>query len=203
MDNEILKEELFKNNTEHEVFKRQKHSTLNEVVKHVKEYNGRNFLVELNINSIVPFINRSDLKDQDDYWEHVVSLLFMNELDYRYNIKSNHSLDDEKRILSRGSKEEYNKYEEALLDRNDVIESINNVGIEYPRLHIIIEYINNDNIWNELVNYLANDLPFATMIYTDGEMPPIMDENRYVLFDKENEGIIHIPVKGYTYEKKI
>ena len=206
MDNKYLENEIKNNHESHEVFKRQRHSDLDKIT----DYTDKNDIVlNITVNNIVPFISKSDNREKENYWNHSVSLILMNELNYRYGIKTNHDLEEEKRIITRADNNEYNRLDSIVINRDDVIETIRNLNLDNPRFHIILNYINKDEIWTELFNYFQDDLPFITMIYSDNDIPGMVDKEynelnyEYIIFDKEDDGIVNHPLKAKTYEKKI
>lgn len=223
LDNEFLDREFNNNYQVHEIFKYQKHRTLDTLKKNIKE--NDELLLEIDINNIMPFYkhrNNFDFESIEEYnfWNHVVSVLFMQELSENYNIYTNHDILTEKKILTRDSFEEYQKYESILINRNDVIETIKNLNLDNKRIHIVLRFVNNEFIWKELVNYLEDDLPFITMIYSDSDIYRFKvernemecgfptDEYKYKIFDKNKEGYESYRLENskndyLKYEKKI
>ena len=199
-----IKRELKNNYSSHEVFNYQGKNALEEVDKYVKENGSNNILFEININNMMPYYKHrteftSESQDEEKYWNHVVSILFFNQLKENYGIDNHSDLDTQKKIMTREEVSEYYKAEPALLNRNDVIEAIKELNI--PRVHIVVRSLNNEPVWKELVNYLQDDLPFKTMLYSEGEIPKVkvdvagLDEKvpfeeaySFILFDKQDEG---------------
>lgn len=173
IENEILEREFINNYGIHEVFEYQSTSDLDNLVKSIKDSNE--ILLQININNIIPFYkHRNNFKDDSEeeskYWNHIISILFMTQLKEKYNLDMVHDLEEEKKIITREPFETYQQYESALLDRNDFIEAIRNLNLDNTRVHIVIRSFNNENVWKELLNYLEDNLPFITMIYSDGDM---------------------------------
>lgn len=202
---ETIKRELKNNYSSHEVFNYQGTNALEEVVKYVK-YNENDILFEININNIMPYYKHrtefvSESQDEEKYWNHVVSILFFNQLKENYGIDNHSDLDTQKKIMTREEVSEYYKAEPALLNRNDVIEAIRELNNPNARVHIVVRALNNESIWKELTNYLQDGLPFKTMLYSEGEIPKVkvdvegLDEKipfeeayNFILFDKQDEG---------------
>lgn len=223
LDNKYLEREFNNNYQVHEIFKYQKHGTLDTLIKNIKEKHEP--LLEIDINNIMPFYkhrNNFEFESIEEYnfWNHVISILFMQELSDNYNIETNHDVLAEKKIITRDSFEEYQKYESILINRNDVIETIKNLNLDTKRLHIVLRYVNNEFIWKELVNYLEDDLPFITMIYSDSDIYRFKvngkeiecgfptDVYKYKMFEKDKEGYESYRLESskndcLKYEKKI
>lgn len=216
MENKFLDRELRTNHYYNEIFKRQKHNDLDTLIMNLK-ISGKDVIFELNINNAIPFCKNGSIfepnsEEEKNYWNHVVALLFMNQLKEKYDIESDHNLEDEKRIITRLPQEEYLKYEDCLVNRDDIVQEIKKLPLLSPRVHIIVRYINSDSIWKELINYFDSDIPLITMIYTDGEMPIEISEeikqktNPFYIFNKDEDGEFIIQKsknKGLIHEKKI
>lgn len=190
IDNEYMEEELDNNHSIGEVFKNQRHTTLDSLTKKI-ENNENDILVNISINNIVPFLKRgqetTELYD-DPYWDSVVSLIIMNELKEKYGASTYHNLDVEKVLLTRAPLNEYVNNRYCMVSMEDVVYSISEMNLTNPRVHIILEQVKNDNIINELCRYLDGNLPFVTMIYSDGEVIVNSDKYDYMLFDKYEDG---------------
>ena len=207
MENVFLEREFNNNHEVHEIFKYQRNEDIDDLEKMVTESDDNEILLKININNIMPFLKHKsniekDSEDEEKFWNHVVSTLFMSQLNDKYKNESIHNIDEEKKVLTRDEFDVYQKVESALINRDDVIESIRNQNIDNPRLHIIINYFNNENVWKELVNYLEDDLPFITMIYSESDLFRFKEENAeindmdypsdlysYKVFKKSEEGI--------------
>ena len=207
IENEFLEREFNNNHEVHEIFKDQRNEDIDNLEKNILESNGNEILFKININNIMPFLKHKsniekDSEEEEKFWNHVVSILFMSQLDDKYKIESVHNVDEEKKIITRDNFDVYQKVESALINRDDVIELIRNLNLDNPRLHIIITYFNNENVWKELVNYLEDDLPFITMIYSESDLFRFKEEDAeindmdypsdlysYKVFKKSEEGI--------------
>ena len=227
IENEFLEREFNNNHEVHEIFKYQRNEDIDNLEKNILESNGNEILLKININNIMPFLKHKsniekDSEEEEKFWNHVVSILFMSQLDDKYKIESVHNVDEEKKIITRDNFDVYQKVESALINRDDVIELIRNLNLDNPRLHIIITYFNNENVWKELVNYLEDDLPFITMIYSESDLFRFKEEDAeindmdypsdlysYKVFKKSEEGIESNRLKisknnsVLLYEKKI
>lgn len=227
IENEFLEREFNNNHEVHEIFKYQRNEDIDNLEKNILESNGNEILFKININNIMPFLKHKsniekDSEEEEKFWNHVVSILFMSQLDDKYKIESVHNVDEEKKIITRDNFDVYQKVESALINRDDVIELIRNLNLDNPRLHIIITYFNNENVWKELVNYLEDDLPFITMIYSESDLFRFKEEDAeindmdypsdlysYKVFKKSEEGIESNRLKisknnsVLLYEKKI
>ena len=175
IDNMVLERELKDNHSMHELFEYQRNSTLDGVVKTLKESNGNDILLQISINNVIPFYKFRasflyESEEESRYWNHIISILFMSQLKEKYDLETSHEIEEEKKVMTRESFETYQLFESTLVDRNDVIEAIRKLGLENPRLHIVVSSFNNEFVWKELVNYFQDGLPFITMIYTDGNM---------------------------------
>lgn len=223
IDNEFLEREFNNNYQVNEIFKYQRHRALDKLMRNIKEKNE--LLFEIDINIIMPFYkhrNNFEFESEEEYnfWNHALSILFMQELSENYNIETKHDILTEKKILTREDFEEYQKYEDVLINRNDVIEAIKQLNLDSNRIHIVLRFVNNEFIWKELVNYLDEDLPFITMIYSDSDIYRFKvngknheegfptDIYKYKIFDKEREGQESYRLENskndcLTYEKKI
>lgn len=221
IENEYLEREFANNYQTHELFNYQRRETIDSIMNRINDNPNGDILLQININNIMPFykhrnnfINNS--VEEYNYWNHVVSILFMSQLKEKYDFNTIHDIDKEKRIITREPFDDYKKTEPALLNRNDVIELIKNLNFDNPRLHIVIKHFNNEDIWNELVNYFDDDLPFITMIYSDCDVYRFFaksndcpsDNYKYKFFDKSREGIESYKLENYKdevlkYEKKI
>ena len=203
IDNKFVKEELENNYEKNEIFKHQRHSTISQIEDYIKENGTNEILLDIDINNITPFLKLGSLlKDDNEYWNHVVALLFMQDLEFKYNYKSDHEIDAEKRILSRDI-ENYESLKHLIINNNDVYDSIKRNNPTISRIHIILKYINNENIIDEVLNYIDEESTFTTMIYSDSEIPIDKISNRYKVkvYDKDEDGVLIYKVK--TYEKKI
>lgn len=190
IDNEKLEREFNNNKTSHEVFEHQRTGTLDVLEKRIKDNNE--VLFQLSINNIMPFYKHKGhfvdgSKEETRFWNHVVAILFMTELRNRDGLDTCHDIDEEKKIITREDFDIYEKVEDALLDRADVIETIKKLGS--PRIHIIARYFNNQDVWKEVLSYLGEDLPFVTMIYSDGEINVPESTYTYIHYDKQEEGL--------------
>ncbi len=222
IDNKYLEREFNTNYEYHEIFNYQKNETLDVLEKRIKSSGKNDILLKININNIVPYYkHRSNIEHNSDeekkYWNHVVSILFATQLKEMYEIDSIRNIDEEKRVVVRGTFEEYKKLQDVLLNRDDIIEIIRNLKFDNTRLHIVINYFNNEYVWNELINYLSDDLPFITMIYSDSDIYRLMfnakefptEHYKYVMFDKNEEGKVSYKLldteknEVLKYEKKI
>ena len=227
IENEFLEREFNNNHEVHEIFKYQRNEDIDNLEKNILESNGNEILLKININNIMPFLKHKsniekDSEEEEKFWNHVVSILFMSQLDDKYKIESVHNVDEEKKIITRDNFDVYQKVESSLINRDDVIELIRNLNLDNPRLHIIITYFNNENVWKELVNYLEDDLPFITMIYSESDLFRFKEEDAeindmdypsdlysYKVFKKSEEGIESNRLKisknnsVLLYEKKI
>lgn len=204
LENKYLEREFNYNYQVHEIFKYQQHRTLDTLIKKINE--KKELLLEIDINAIMPFYkHRNNFEfesdEEYDFWDHVISNLFMQELNEKYKIVTLHDIETEKRILTRDSFKEYEKRKGLLLDRNDVIETIRQLNLDSNRIHLVIRFVNNEFIWKELVNYLDDDLPFITMIYSDSDIYRFKVDQKefngqnlptnvykYKIFDKDKEG---------------
>lgn len=186
---EYLEEEFNNNHSIGEIFKNQRHDTLDSLVDRVNNSN-EDIVLQISLNNIMPLLkHKNNIKDTDEeklYWDNVVSILLMNELVEKYGTNTSHNLDDEKRIMTRGEYEEYKSVQNGIVNHNDIIESIR--SLNNPRVHIILECVKNENIHNELISYLDGNLDFVTTIYTDGEITVNNQDIDYVLFDRNEEG---------------
>ena len=203
IDNKFVKEELENNYETSDIFKHQRHSTISQIEDYLKENGTNEILLDIDINNITPFLKLGTLlKDDDEYWNHVVALLFMQDLEFKYNYKTDHEIDAEKRILSRDI-ESYEDLKHLIINKNDVFDSIKRNNPDAKRIHIILKYINNENIIDEVLNYIDEESTFTTMIYSDSELPIDKIYNRYKVkvYDKDEDGVLIYKVK--TYEKKI
>ena len=207
IDNDYIIDSLNNNYEDNEIFKLQRRDNLSSLEKTINEMPQGEILFVIDFNQIVPFHRlRSNFKDddiEDDiFWNHAVSLLFMNILHENYFIETKHDLDEEKKLLTRASLEDYKKAEPILVNRNDVIETIKELGFTNPRLHIIMRYINNENVIGEVTNYLDDSLPFSVKLYSDCEIPTDRLINVKV-YDRDSEGKTVNKITGKAYEKKI
>ena len=203
IDNKFVKEELENNYETNDIFKHQRHSTISQIEDYLKENGTNEILLDIDINNITPFLKLGTLlKDDDEYWNHVVALLFMQDLEFKYNYKTDHEIDAEKRILSRDI-ESYEDLKHLIINKNDVFDSIKRNNPDAKRIHIILKYINNENIIDEVLSYIDEESTFTTMIYSDSELPIDKIYNRYKVkvYDKDEDGVLIYKVK--TYEKKI
>ena len=223
IDNEYLEREFNNNYKVHEIFKYQGHATLDTLIKKIKDSNE--ILLEINNNNITPFYkHRENFEfesiEEYSFWNHIISVLFMQELSDSYDIETNHDILLEKKILTGESFEDYQKYEKILINRNDVIEAIKKLNVDKKRVHIVLRFVNNEFIWKELVNYLEDDLPFITMIYSDSDIYRFTvngkgnecgfptDVYKYIMFEKDKKGYESYRLEDskngcLKYEKKI
>ena len=208
IDNEYVLKSLTTNYEDNEVFKHQKHETLNGIEETLKAMNKDEILFELDLNKLMAFSKlRNTFKDneteEDNFWNHAIALLFMNTLYEDYFIETKHDLDEERKVLIRDNVEEYKNVESALVDRNDVIEAIKELSLTRPRVHIILRYVNNEDVIEEVLNYMDGDIPIK--IYSDAEIPEekIANKRGVKVYDKDEEGITIDQVVGKSYEKKI
>ena len=194
---------------DNEIYKKQNHEVLNELTEQLESMSKNEILFEIDLNKVVPFnklrnIIKENNMDIDAFWNHTVSLLFMNTLYEKYFIETKHDLDEERKILVRDSIEDYQRAESILVNRNDVIETIKELQLTNPRLHIVLRYINNEGVIDEVLNYIDESIPFPINIYSDGEIP----EERYInksnvkVYEKDKE-VLAINNTGKKYEKKI
>lgn len=203
-NNEILEREFQNNYSIHEVFEYQSVSTLESVIKKINQSEKNEILLQININNMMPFYKlKATLKNNDQeerkFWNHLISILFMTQLEEKYGVDSLHNIEVEKKLMTREPFENYSKYENIIINRNDVIESIKKMNLDGLRLHFIIRSFNDECIWKELVHYLGDKLPFVTMIYSDGNMPAwridseeekeLTDLYKFKSFDGLEEGI--------------
>ncbi len=205
--NEYVINSITTDNNEKEVFKHQRHETLNGIEELIEKLPKKEILFELDLNQIMSFSKlRNNIKDDDRnydiFWNHVISLLFMTDLYEKYFIETKHDLEDERKLLSRDNVDEYFNREWSLVTRDDVFEAIDELTLKNPRVHIILKYVNNDNVLDEVLTYLDGDIPVK--IYSDGE---IADEKlrgkKVKIYDRENPGLDINEVLGHSYEKKI
>lgn len=217
IENNNIDRELRVNHFSNEIFKKQRHSDLDAVAANVRILN-RDVVLELDINNTVPFCNNSKSitpgsKEDADYWNHSVSLMFMSQLVDKYFVDTNHDLDEERRVMTRLPIESYLTFEDALVNRNDVLEAISSLQLLSPRIHIVLKYMNNEGIWKELMNYLDKDISAITMIYTDGEVPIDFSDEELLkricpcqLYDKDEDGVFLVEPKkekGLKHEKEV
>ena len=192
------------------VFKHQQRDTLNGISDLLQGMPKKEILFEIDVNQIVPFYKlRNNFKDDDNvddtYWNHVISLLFMNSLYEKYFIETKHDLEEERKILVRDNVEEYYQREARLVTRDDVINTIGELNLDEPRIHIVLKYVNNENVIDEVINYLDNDIPYTVKIYADGEIQEEKLRNRrsVKVYDREDAGLDIKEILGQSYEKKI
>ena len=195
MENKILEKELNENYESHEIFLHQSYETLNSIEKIIDEKNE--ILLEINMNNIMPYYNlRTNFKNESDgennLWDHIISILFMTELKGKYNIDLARNIDEEKRIMTKGSIDTYLYTEDLLSNRSNIINIIRELEID--RIHIIIRHVNNEFIWKELFNYFDDELGFITMIYSDSNIGDIK---------VVKDGIIDLPTNLYSYKSFI
>lgn len=199
MENKILEKEINENYGHHEIFLHQSYETLNSIEKIIDEKNE--ILLEININNIMPYYNlRTKFKyesiEENDLWNHIISILFMTELKGKYNVDLARNIDEEKRIMTKGSVDTYLYSEDLLSNRNHIFNIIRE--LEKDRIHIIIRHVNNEFIWKEIFNYFDDELGFVTMIYSDsniGDIKVVKDEifdlpsnlYSYKSFDENND----------------
>jgi hypothetical protein len=100
--------------------------------------------------------------------------------------------------------EDYQRAESILVNRNDVIETIKELQLTNPRLHIVLSYINNEGVIGEVLSYIDETIPFPVNIYSDGEIPEerYINKNNVKVYDKDKEVLV-INNTGKKYEKKI
>lgn len=204
IENEILERELNNNHSIHEVFEYQRVSTLDNIIKRIKASDDNEILLQINMNIMIPFYKlkatiKNDPEQESKFWNHLVSLLFISQLSEKHEINTLHDIEVEKKIMTREPFDGYHKYEDIIVNRNDVIEAIKGLKLDNPRLHIIIRSFNDECIWKELVHYLGDKLPFVTMIYSDGNMPvwridseeekELTELYKFKNFDGNEEGI--------------
>ena len=206
LDSKILERELRDNHDTHEIFKHQSRILLSDLEDNLKESNE--IVLNINLNSIMPFYRlttkmKHEEYEDENFWQHAVSVLFMQDLKDRYNVETIHNLAEEKKVLTRVDIEDYSKVENVLINRNDVIEAIK--SLNPSRVHIILEYMKNDDVIEEVLHYIDEDIPFVTMIYYDGEIPEEIINGKYhaKVFDYTEEGVLTHKEVNKTYEKKI
>ena len=196
---ENIEKELDNNRSIHEIFECQSASVIDTVIKRFKDNDSNEILLQININNIMPFYKhrgnfQKESEEEARFWEHLVSILFMSQLKERHDFDIVHDIEEEKKVMTREPFEIYKQVEGALLDRNDVIETIRSLGLESPRLHIVLSSFNNELVWSELINYLNEGLPFITMIYSSGNVTtiekdgkPLTEKYKYKLFSRDDE----------------
>lgn len=175
MINKNLERELKENKTNHEIFKNQKYADLKNVKKVLEIQNStQDILIEFDnkmLNSIcLLYCFSHDSYELKRIWEHFVSLEIMKELEKKYSIKSDHDLLEEEKYIRNGNvdnQEDYLAVEEILIDRNDILETIEGLNIPNLRLHVLIRGCKSAYLCDEISNYLADNLPFITMVYSD------------------------------------
>ena len=208
--NEYVINSITRNNRDNEVFKHQQHETINGISEVIEHMPKSEVLFEIDFNQIVPFNKlRSNFKEDDNvddiFWNHVISLLFINTLYEKYFIETKHDLEDERRILTRDNVEEYFYREQGLVNRDDVIKTIGELNLDEPRLHVVLKYVNNENVIGEVMNYLNDDIPYPVKVYSDGEIQDdkLRGKHNLKVYDREDAGLDIKEVLGHSYEKKI
>lgn len=209
LENKVLEREINNNHDTNEVFIHQNKAVLSDLEDNLRESNNE-IVLDIDINNIMPFYRlktrmKQEEMEDNNFWSHVVSILFMQDLLNRYEIKTNHNIDEEKKVLSRDDIDDYFKIESVLASRDDVIESIKSLNLSNPRVHIILKYMTNEEVIEESLHYLEEGLPFITMIYYDGEIPIDKIDGKYnaKVFDHMEEGVLTHKEVNKTYEKKI
>lgn len=209
MINKFLERELKQNKTNHEIFKNQKYGDLRKVKEILENKNSlQDILIEFDIDTInnvhLLYCFPYDSYDQKRIWEHFVSIEIMKKLEEKYLVNSDHDLSEEEKYILSGNidnTEDYLKVEEVLLNRNDVLETIKNLNLLDLRLHFLIRWCKSSCLCDEISNYLREDLPFVTMVYSDypfytvqvkpdgyKEKHYIWEVYDYIEFNEFNEG---------------
>ncbi len=199
----IITEELNNNYEKNEIFFGYPTSMINAI---------KDVLIKTNENEIVIDLTEQELKrlskhtspnrlgkcnillgtpEMLEFWNHLIALIIMKELEKRYNFKCSHDLEEEEKYFTEKSYKEYKKVSDTLVTREDVFNTIDSLCLISPRLHIIRRYpLLAEEC--EVDCYLQDEHPFITMIYSDSE------------YCRPQYGIWHDEVdeNGKTYSEK-
>ena len=177
ISSEKIKEELMNNFEENEVFGVYNRSILFQVEDHVEKEENDIYLV-LDENTIYSYDKHRRECDasghavmsnigleHEVFWNHLIALLFMQQLKDRYHMETSHNLLEEEKYFTEKNYGEYLEIEKQLLSREDVLETIDN--IDPLRVHIIVK-CGISGVDNEIGHYLQDKYAFITMVYTEG-----------------------------------
>lgn len=207
MINNNLLRELKKNKVKHEIFENQVYTDLIDIEKILKSQTETNdILIEFNdeVLNKAPLLYTFpyDSYENDKIWEQFVALEIMKEINKKCNVSTNHNLSEEEKVIYSNDEEDYLKAEEFLLTKDEVIETLTNLGLSNLRIHFLIKWCQSECLCSKINEYLELNLPFVTMIYTDEVFYNIEKENeitsekeftinayQYTRFNDTDEGI--------------
>ena len=176
----VIAEELNNNFEKNELFFGYPTSTIDAVKEALKNTNDNDIVVELNKETLerldkhaCPYGNMCRLHmyygtdERVMFWNHLIALLIMKQLENQYHFNCGHDLDEEEKYFTEKTYEEYAKVADTLVTREDVFKTIQSLCLNNPRLHILSRYSLGEE--SEIDNYLQDEYPFVTMVYSDGD----------------------------------
>lgn len=117
----------------------------------------------------------------EQFFEHLVAVLFMAQLKAKYGIPTTHDLEDELKCFTEESVRDYLKQADSLVSRKDVFDAIEGLNMRDTRLHIVLR-VSMPELFKELSYYMQEEYPFITMLYTTNDRLVPRDGCRYRRF---------------------
>ena len=173
IDSETICEELSNNYEKNEIFG---------VYYRHRLYQIQEALEDASLNDILLVVKRDMVTELMGHYQkmafaspervaflnHLIAILFLRQLKEKYSIETAHAglLDEEESYLRDKSYDDYSLVESELATREDVFRAIEGLNMKDTRLHIVLEY--DYEIEYEISNYLQEEYPFITMVYSEG-----------------------------------
>ena len=206
MKNQWLEREIKENQQNHELFTHQRKEDLKIGRSLIEKESPQDILVELKKENILDkemlYEFALELDENEKVWDHFVAIETMKATNQKYPGVDVSDLESEEFFLKGNNREAYLAVERDLITKEEVFETIEKLGVPNLRIHFFIDGCYSSYLTDALSAYLADNLAFHTMIYSDAafytcQVQPEGYSNKvwlwsvydYVKFDRDNKGI--------------
>ena len=173
IDSETICEELSNNYEKNEIFGVYYRHRLYQIQEALKDDSLNNILLVVKREMVTELMGHYQKMafaspERVAFLNHLIAILFLRQLKEKYSIETVHAelLDEEESYLRDKSYDDYSLVESELPIREDVFRAIEGLKMKDTRLHIVLEY--DYVIEYEISNYLQEEYPFITMVYSEG-----------------------------------
>ena len=207
MNNKYLERELKENIVDCEIFECQTYHDLDNIKNFLKQ---NQLLTEVIVEFDIDKIKNSTLLHLFPYesqenqliWNQFVAIQILKELNNQLNIANNSDIEEQEHLIYNEREDGYLNYKKRIPTIDDVkkIISKNKTPI---RLHLLLKWTNDKDLYRTVVEYLTNNIYFNTMIYSNSYFKEFetKDGINYLRFIKFEEGYYINNQKVKKYEK--
>lgn len=207
MNNKYLERELKENIVDCEIFECQTYHDLDNIKNFLKQNQLlTEVIVEFDIdkikNSILLHLFPYESKENQLIWNQFVAIQILKELKNKLNIANNSDIEEQEYLIYNEREDSYLNYKKRIPTIDDVKKLISKNKTPI-RLHLLLKWTNDKDLYRTVVEYLTNNIYFNTMIYSNSYFKEFetKDEINYLKFTKFEEGYYINNQKVKKYEK--